>query len=475
MAEQQSHLPVGPSDEGTRTFLAGERLQQYDKVWQQVGSLGVPVFLHAHNTHERLFVAALDGTGNDFLHDPQRGTNVGLIYDQIRKSTDGRIGTEYLEGTGTESNFWIRIFDSAKGYTVDERAEEMYKRFIEKARQWIRDDPNAQISVTSVGFSRGSEEDVLFARLVEERGIQDPLGAHYTFDAHHRIKHVDYTQPALMGPGKVAQAVALFDPVGTGQPLHEDRRLPPSVISGVQLNALDEHRRLFKSDHIIDPGITADGRFAGFNLPGAHSDVGGGYLMNGLANRSGNVVIAYLNTLSERRYLQPLPEFDDPRLNVIHRSEDGLFLYGADYKVDRATPKGYNELLVDERLASRLADARNAEPRDEALNARFDHQTVAHAMQNPVFEPPPTVAKSPSELDLLIERLYRAAAHADPEAMDAVANDYLDTPQGQAWQQQVLRSAPLLQVPDLVAPPMQRISALPHGEPQLDMRAAPVM
>jgi hypothetical protein len=59
--------------------------------------------------------------------------------------------------------------------------------------------------------------------------------------------------------------------------------------------------------------------------------------------------------------------------------------------------------------------------------------------------------------------------------MDTVANDYLDTPQGQAWQQQVLRSAPLLQVPDLVAPSMQRISALPHGEPQLDMRAAPVM
>jgi hypothetical protein len=278
-----------------------------------------------------------------------------------------------------------------------------------------------------------------------------------------------------MGPGKVAQAVVLFDPVGTGQPMHEDRRLPPSVISGIQLNATDEHRRLFKSDHIIDPGITADGRFAGFNLPGAHCDIGGSYLLNGLSNRAGNVAVAYLNALSDRQYLQPLSEFSDPRRNVIHRSEDGMFLYGADYKVDRATPDGYNEVLVDERLASRLADARNAEPRDEALNAKFDHQTVAHAMQNPVFEPPPTVAKSPSELDQLIERLYRAAAHPDPGAMDAAAGDYLRTSQGQAWQRQILRAAPVLKVPDLEPPPMQQVSPSPHGAPQPDRHAAPVM
>jgi hypothetical protein len=251
--------------------------------------------------------------------------------------------------------------------------------------------------------------------------------------------------------------------------------LPPSVISGIQLNAMDERRRLFKLDYIIDPGITADGRFAGFNLPGAHCDVGGSYLLNGLSNRAGNVAIAYLNALSDRRYLQALPEFDDAQRNVIHRSEDGLFLYGADYKVDRATPDGYNEVLVDERLASRLADARNAEPRDEALNARFDHQTVAHAMQNPVFEPPPTVAKSPSELDQLIERLYRAAAHPDPGAMDAAAGDYLRTSQGQAWQRQILRAAPVLKVPDLEPPPMQQVSPSPHGAPQPDRHAAPVM
>lgn len=475
MANPSAPLPVGPRDEGTRTFLGQARIPVYAEIQRQADGVAAPVFLHAGNPHERLFVAALDGTGNDFIHDPQHATNVGLIYDQLRKNPDSRIAAKYVEGTGTQAQWLTRVIDGAVGYTADERAEQMYKMFIEQAGQWIQEDPHAQISIASVGFSRGGEEVALFARLVAERGIQDPAGAHYTYNAHGLIKHIEYTEPALVGPGRIAQAVALFDPVGTGQPSHEDRRLPPSVISGIQLNAMDERRRLFKLDYIIDPGITADGRFAGFNLPGAHCDVGGSYLLNGLSNRSGNVVIAYLNTLSDRRYLQSLPEFDDPQRNVIHRSEDGLFLYGADYKVDRATPDGYNEVLVDQRLATRFVDARNAEPRDEALNAKFEHQTIAHAMQSPVFEPPTPVAQPPSELDLLIERLYRAAAHADSGAMDAAAKDYLGTPQGQAWQQQVLRAAPLLQVPDLVAPSRERVSPLPHGATPPDAHAAPVM
>lgn len=474
MADPSAFLPAGPHDEGIRTFLGDARIPIYAEIQRQADDLAAPVFLHAGNPHERLFVAALDGTGNDFIHDPQHATNVGLIYDQLRRSPDARVVAKYVEGPGTQAQWLTRVTDGARGYTIDERAEQMYKMFIEQARTWIQADPHVQISIASVGFSRGGEEVALFARLVAERGIQDPAGAHYAYDAHGQIKHVEYTKPALVDPGKIAQAVALFDPVGTGQPLHEDRRLPPSVISGIQLNAMDEYRRLFPNDRILDPGITSDGRFAGFNLPGAHSDVGGGYLLNGLSNRAGNVAIAYLNALSDRQYLQPLPEFDDPQRNVIHRSEDGLFLYGADYKVDRATPDGYNEVLVDRRVATQVPDARNAEPRDEALNARFEHQTIAHAMQNPVFEPPSPVAESPSELDQLIQRLYQAALHGDAKAMDTVADDYLRTPSGQAWQQQPLRAAPVLQVPDLV-PSTQPPFTLQHGTRQMDAQPAPVM
>ncbi|MEO8746426.1 MAG: DUF2235 domain-containing protein [Rhodanobacter sp.] len=445
MDEREAPYTDGPRDEGTRTFLAGERLHLNAEARQQLNPVQAPILLDEKNPHARLFVAAMDGTGNDFIHDPEHATNVGLIYDQIRAGGNGRIEARYVEGSGTQQDRVERILDGARGDSAMPRAEHMYQLFIDQAGQWKQDDPNAQISLAGLGFSRGGEEVALLTRLVEERGIQDPLGAVYTYDAHHQITRVEYAQPPLVAPGETAQVVVLFDPVGTGKPMHEDRRLPPSVISGLQLNAMDELRRLFKSDHIIDPGISPDGRFIGLNLAGAHSDVGGGYRLNGLSNSAGGLGIAYLNALSSRPYLHELQESDDPQRNVIHRSEDGLLLYGFDYKVDRSTPNGYNERLVDQRMAAHVVDPDNAEPRNEKLNARFVRQTVSEDLRSPLEKSP--VDLTQSDLDKLIDRLYQGALHSDAKAMDAVTRDYLRTPHGQAWQQQVMQSDPVLPVP----------------------------
>lgn len=451
----------GPRDGGNRTFLTGESSHINEEPRQRLATARVPVLLHANNPHECLFVAALDGTGNDFIHDPEHATNVGLIYEKIKANTNDRIKVGYVEGPGTQQNPVIRIIDGAGGYTVEERAEQMYKKFIDQAGQWKQEDPDAQIRVASVGFSRGCEEVALFARLVHERGIQDPAGAHYAYDSGGQIKHVEYTQPALVGPGKVAQAVALFDPVGTGEAMDMDRRLPPSVVSGLQLNAMDEYRRLFKSDRIIDPGITPDGRFIGLDLVGSHSDIGGGgYLLNGLSIRAGNMAVDYLNALSDEPYLERVLEPDDPRLNVIHRSEDGSLLYGIDYKVDRSKPEGFNELLVGRHMAGRVVDAYNAEPRDENLSAQFEWQHVPVGSQGVSLGASRQVTQS--DLDQLIDRLYQGALHHDAKAMDAAASDYLRTPQGQAWEQQILHYGPALQpVPWPVVPyqAMQQESA----------------
>jgi hypothetical protein len=158
--------------------------------------------------------------------------------------------------------------------------------------------------------------------------------------------------------------------------MREDRRLPPSVISGIQFIATDEHRGLFKSDHIIDPGLTADGRFVGVYVTGAHSDVGGGYLLNGLSIRTGNLAIDYLNGLSDQPFLQKSREPDDPRLNVIHHPEDDLLLYRLGHKIDRLAPGGYNELEVPWRERGHVPDPYNAEPRDEVLNRQFERQAM---------------------------------------------------------------------------------------------------
>jgi len=434
--------PDGILGDGVRTDPVASRLSIYAEVRAQLAAFDEPVLIHAGHPHERLFIAALDGTGNDAIHDPEHATNVALVARQVGQAGNVRIGFGYVPGPGTEQHGVISpAMDNMRGNTVDERAEEMYRQLIERAKQWRREDPDVQISVASVSFSRGSEEAALFARLVEERGIQDPAGARYTCDSHHQIKHVEYTRPPLVPPHQVAQAVAMFDPVGTGSAMAMDRRLPPSVISGIQFIAMDEHRGLFKSDRIIDPGITPDGRFAGIYVPGAHSDVGGSYHRDGLSIRSGNLAVDYLNGLSDTPFLAKTAEPDDPRRNVVHHSQEGLLLYRLWPRIDRLQPGGYNEREVSRHAMTRVPDAYNAEPRNEALNRQFERQAMPDGPVPGALQAPHDTTRS--ELDQWIDRMYLASQNPDNAAWDLaqheVAKTYLRTPDGQQFQQQADR------------------------------------
>ena len=429
----------GIQDDGVPYKVATDSIPKYDEVRRQLSSFEEPVFLHADNPHERLFVAAMDGTGNDMVNDPEHITNVGLIVKQIETSDNPNVGYGYVPGPGTEQHALLtKLVDNMTGYTVNERAEAMYKQFIDQAWTWKQQDPDAQIRVASIGFSRGAEVDALFTRIVEERGIQDPTGAHYTYGSRHQITFVEYTKPALVGAHEVAQAVALFDPVGTGHAMDEDRRLPPSVISGIQFTALDEHRELFKSDRIIDPGITPDGRFAGVYVPGAHSDVGGGYHRDGLALRTGNFAIDYVNGLSDRPILEKSAEPDDPRMNVIHDSTKGMLLYRLMPNVNRLDADGYVTREVPRDEVGKVSDPYNAESRNHALNAQFERQAM------PDGPLPNAMAKQQeapkSELDAWIDRMYAASQKPGnavwDRAQQEVAQAYLCSPDGQLFQQQ---------------------------------------
>ena len=464
-----------PND-GVSTYLASTGdMQLYRNASAQLSQFEAPVLLHGDNSHERLYVAAFDGTGNDKYKDPLHSTNVASIDEQIEEleaKGNVRIAEGYLPGPGTQDSRITRVLDGAIGYTHEARVEKMYDMFIHKARDWLREDPDAQIRLVGIGFSRGGEEQASFARMVQERGIQNPAGAVYKRDAHGNILHVEYTKPPLVPPGKVAQAVGLFDPVGTGAPVNDyDRRLPPSVISGFQIFSKDEHRGLFKSDHIIDSGLTEDGRFLGVLVPGAHSDVGGGYLLNGLSIRSGNLMVDYLNALSDRPFLEKSPEPIDPRLNVVHRSTEGLLLYRVWEKVDRLQPDGYNTLEAPKHHHHGyrvVGDPYNAEPRDEALSRQFDFQGVSiapvptdpreTAMQLPPTETgitrtaasgaPAVGSVDAMSIDAMVERLYQAALKRDDRAMDAVASDYLQSPQGGHWWREIQQYSQAMQTPE---------------------------
>lgn len=415
MAHQDELDRDGIRNDGVSYYLADARqLQTYVDARTALSRFETPVFTHVDNPHECLFVASFDGTGNDKYKNPGHATNVAKIDSQLEALIDeanGQLGRGYVRGPGTQDELVARNLDAIQGSTYDARIEEMYKKFIEQAREWKLSDPSAEIRLAAIGFSRGGEEAAGFARLVHERGIQDPAGAHYTYDRHQQITHVEYALPPLAEPGRVPQAVALFDPVGTGLPeQHRDRRLPPSVISGIQITAMDERRGAFKSDHIIDPGLTPDGRFLGLEVAGAHSDVAGDYARNGLGIRAGNLAIGFLNGLSDRPFLKSEPEFPDPRMDVVHRSEEGSLFDRIYPKVDRASRYGYTELLVPWGTERTVGDPYNAEPRDELLNRQFERRLVDTDLQ-----PAPIHVMRAAETDLSsrLDRMLAAARDDD--------------------------------------------------------------
>ncbi|NII72048.1 hypothetical protein FHW84_000604 [Dyella sp. SG562] len=445
---KETHKPDadGILNDGVGTYPAdAARLQSYDTARDQLAKFEAPVLIHANNPHERVFVAAFDGTGNDVAHDPEHATNVAKIHAQIQERNRGgdrSIVSGYLAGPGTQDNGVTKTLDGMRGYTYERRTEEMYKQFIEQSKQWRREDPEAKISVVSIGFSRGAEQAAGFTRLVEERGIEDPSGAKYTYERDGMIKNAQYSKPRLEEAGKVAQVEGLFDPVGTGVPQKHDRRPPPSVISGFQIIAADERRGLFKVDHIIPPGESKDGRFLGVTVAGAHSDIGGSYHRDGLAVRSNNLMVDYLNTVSDKPFLQKAQVPTDPGMNVVHRSEQGMLLYRFN-QVDRNTPAGYNTVLVPKKEWNGVGTRTSAEPVNEELSKAYPRQPVTigpvpqgqgqsvQGQQAPTPSSPQQPVAAPSVNDQF-EALTRAAATQNDAASRQIAQSYAQSGEGQA-------------------------------------------
>jgi hypothetical protein len=264
-------------------------LALFDEAADALGALGVPTLLHKDATHERLFVAFFDGTGNDVARDREHMTNVADIFESFSGVNDPRVGIAYVEGPGTQLSRAKKLADSVTGASYDRRIQEIYDRLAAQVRAWLDEDPEADIRLLTTGFSRGAEQSVGLTRMVHEQGIA--------------LSGANGESRQLIPPGKVAQAVVLFDPVGTGHPQRHDRRLPPSVVSGLQIVARDERRSQFPSSTIIRQGITPDGRFLGVTVPGAHSDVGGSYHADALARASRALATDYVNSLSEQPFV----------------------------------------------------------------------------------------------------------------------------------------------------------------------------
>lgn len=420
-------------DQGTTTDV-----EQFDDARRQLGELRVPVLLHANDPHERLYIAALDGTGNSMRKDSRETWSaVAKIHDQLIKSDNPSIRSGYVEGIGTQDAGFPRLRDGIYANTFDERVETAYFQLCEQAQKWIREDPQARIRVAGVGFSRGAEEVAALNRMIEERGIRDPVNAVIKRDEYGLVTsaHYDNTRPALVPPRQTVQAAMLFDPVSTNNTEY-DRRLAPSTVGGFQIRS-DDRRNDFKGDRLLPDGMSEDGRFLSVHVPGPHSTAGDSYKHNGFGVLSANMGVAFLNSLSDRDYLKPqaVPQQVD-KYQMLH-SEDHLAIYSTSY-YDQHHQRGYTDQLGADsqcRVAQPLPDCTHKAPVSPELSGQLEYRPIRlPEQQSP--PPMPDHVKSQANSSDIFRSMSDAALRGDIIDMRIASASWLETGAAHDWLQQ---------------------------------------
>jgi hypothetical protein len=292
----------------------------YEKARNAFESFDVPRLFDRNDPHSRLFVVLADGTEND-LKDLSKYTNVGVLDRELKKNPNSNIAYSYKSGVGTyqgTGSFLDKTagkLDAAFSFTDRQRSEELYESLSKQVNTWKQDDPEARISVAQVGFSRGCGVAVLLNEMIHERGIKD------TETKKIINGKLQPTGEHLVKPGQIRQAALLYDPVTTF--MQGDFSLSPSTVSALQLNATHEYRSLFPVTSIAaGPGQLQ------VDLPGCHTDIGGGYKKDGLARYARDMGNTFLNQLAGHTLFtkQDLPPRDDASC-VIHHSWEHKAIY----------------------------------------------------------------------------------------------------------------------------------------------------
>lgn len=423
------------------------RSERYRQAEADLSKLRIPLFLEG-NPHERLYIAGLDGTGNSlFDDDPAQWSTVAKIYNQIEEARPPRVAAGYVEGTFTQNGLLRipeKLLDGRFGHTFNERVETAYFKFCVQAKEWMREDPDAQIRVAGIGFSRGAEEIAALERMIHVRGIRDPDDADYRVNGENLITRIKYAdRPLLVQPGLTPQVALLIDPVQTGVGEH-DRRLPPSTLTTFQLTAENERRDLFKVTLHVPLGFSEDDRSLNLARPGSHGNMADTHLRNGLGIENYNLSVEFLNRLSDTPYLEKRPLPTDPDQYVIHRSDQHMGgLYGT-RGYDRDGVRDHVEALAPERLCRQAVvdDCNRKEPIDEALDARFERRTgVSPPAPDKARQIPDSGDRSTwPGLNDLVEQASRAAAAKGGDPMSAVVSEYLRGPWARQFQADVERA-----------------------------------
>lgn len=306
------------------------------------------------NPNMKVFIANFDGTWNDKDKVPkgESKTIVGLLYEESKRQESPDVESHYLHGVGTRTRTKARVlYEGVTGSGCEDRAERMHNQLVETAARWKAENPSVEIHVHAVGFSRGAATALHFLNLVDERGAMP----------FNKVVNDG------LAPGQVKSSAVLLDVVATGQENTLNLTVPPTAQSVLHLTAGGEERRHFKVTTLGDrrydskgnptnlldnpewaeaKGVSAppyvhEGPLSVFNPEGnfiyqriqqislngtRHSDVGGGYIENGIAGVPMFLVSGFQKSLGLPGAEPVLPSTKEIQKAMAHDSRDKIEL-----------------------------------------------------------------------------------------------------------------------------------------------------
>ncbi len=224
-------------------------------------------------------------------------TNPALINDLFE-------GTKHYEkGVATDAS--TNILGGWFGAGISNRINDAYNQVVADVNAAKRANPNAEVVLIVTGFSRGSAAARAFVNVLNKRGVPD------TSPEGHGKK--------LAGPR--IGAMILFDTVGSvgipGTNLNPglDLTIPANAENVLHITAGDEKRGMFPLSSATDASRPDDPRITQLAIPGAHSDIGGGY-DNGYSKIPLAMANDYLQRAGADVKPMAMPDVRDPKLRL---------------------------------------------------------------------------------------------------------------------------------------------------------------
>jgi len=181
-----------------------EEVSRFDQAQYLVENLQVPSGYSSSDPQHFMFSSTFDGTWNDreVMKNPTVPAKLEMLIS-LENQQNNNFRTLYQDGVGTEGLI-DRFLGGASGNGSEARAEAAYDEFISHANTWRMANPDAEISVVILAFSRGAASGRHYANLVEKRGVPDLSSAvittEYDFDNSEDVTTTTYSQN-LIEPG----------------------------------------------------------------------------------------------------------------------------------------------------------------------------------------------------------------------------------------------------------------------------------